>query len=126
MLKPKLKFVSALLFSVFLHPFAIARSQTPDWVAFPDKEWQTITPEAAGNHNLDAWNEWVKAMTKHTRGNSFQGEDHRGDRWGVTVTRGGYLIQTFGNPDYKFQTASLGKAFTITCLQLAIDEGLHQ
>jgi CubicO group peptidase (beta-lactamase class C family) len=42
----------------------------------------------------------------------------------VVITRGGYLIQTFGDPDYKYQTASLGKAFTMACLQLAIDEGL--
>ena len=33
-------------------------------------------------------------------------------------------MQTFGDPDYRYQTASLGKSFTMACLQLAVDEGL--
>ena len=32
-------------------------------------------------------------------------------------------IQTFGDPDYKYQTASGAKALVQACLQLAIDKG---
>ncbi len=98
-------------------------AKVPGWVVYPDKEWQALAPEEAGIRDVEAWNNWVKATTKSARGARFQGEDHSGDKWGVAITRGGYLIQTFGDPDYKFQTASLGKCFTMACLQLAIDEG---
>ncbi|MCI0625945.1 MAG: serine hydrolase [Acidobacteria bacterium] len=108
----------------------------PDWVVFPDKEWQRLTPEQAfpdegPSHitgsmavsNRDAWNAWVLAMNKKVRGAAWQGENHSDDSWGVAITWGGYLLQTFGDPEYRFQTASLGKAFTMACLQLALDEG---
>jgi len=101
-------------------------AQLPKWVVYPDKEWKVLTPDEAGIRDVAGWNQWVEATKKSARGASFQGEDHSGNQWGAAVTRGGYLIQTFGDPDYKFQTASLGKAFTIACLQLAIDEGLIQ
>ena len=96
----------------------------PDWVTFPDEEWQTITPEEAGIEDVETWNRWVEAARGRVRGAAFQGEDHGGDRWGVAITRGGYLIQTFGDSDYRYQTASLGKAFNRACLQLAVDNGL--
>ena len=99
-------------------------STIPDWTAFPDEEWQTLTPEEAGIRDVEAWNKWVDVTRKLARGASFHGEDHSGSKWGVAITRGGYLIQTFGDPDYKYQTASVGKTFTVACLQLAIDHGL--
>jgi len=99
-----------------------AQVATPAWVAFPDKEWRSLAPREAGVRDVDAWNQWVEATTKRAHGAGFQGEDHSGNQWGVAITRGGFLVQTFGDPDYRFQTASLGKAFTIACLQLAIDE----
>jgi CubicO group peptidase (beta-lactamase class C family) len=101
-----------------------AQAEVPAWVAYPDEEWRTLTPQEAGVRDVEAWNRWVEATKKSSRGASFQGEDHSGVQWGVAITRGGYLIQSFGDPDYKFQTASLGKCFTMACLQLAIDEGL--
>jgi hypothetical protein len=101
-----------------------AYAQVPEWVVYPDKEWQVITPKEAGIHDVAAWNTWVAATKKTARGASFQGEDHRGNKWGVAITRGGYLIQTFGDPDYKFQTASAAKAFIQACLQLAIEKEL--
>ena len=113
----------ALAFVVSLSCTA-AQAETADWVVFPGEQWQTLTPQQAGIRDVAAWNKWVEATKKRTRGASFQGEDHSDNKWGVAITRGGNLIQTFGDPDYKYQTASLGKAFTIACLQLAIDEGL--
>ena len=103
---------------------SVGVAETPDWVVYPETEWRTMTPAEAGIRDLDTWNRWVEAASKSSRGASFQGEDHSGNKWGVAITRGGYLIQSFGDADYKFQTASLGKAFTIACLQLAIDEKL--
>lgn len=105
---------------------ALTRGEVPDWVVFPEEEWQTLTPEEAGIRELGAWNKWVEDTKKSAQGASFQGEDHSDNQWGVVVARGGYLIQSFGDADYKYQTASLGKAFTIACLQLAIDEGRIQ
>ena len=103
---------------------ANANGQVPDWVVYPDKEWHVLTPEEAGIRDVQAWNRWVEATKKTAKGASFQGEDHRGNKWGVAITRGGYLIQTFGDPDYKYQTASGAKAFIQACLHLAIDKGL--
>ncbi len=109
----------------------------PGWVIFPEEEWQSITPEEAfaqpvSSHvtshaaktDLFEWNAWVSRMRDGVKGSAFFGEDHIGNRWGVAIAWGGYLLQTFGDPDYGYQTASLGKAFTMACLQLAVDEGL--
>jgi CubicO group peptidase (beta-lactamase class C family) len=103
---------------------ASAYAEGPDGVVYPDKEWKVLTAEEAGVRDVAAWNRWVAATTKPAKGASFQGEDHSGNKWGVAITRGGYLIQTFGDPDYEYQTASGSKAFVQACLQLAIDKGL--
>ena len=103
---------------------AQAPSSVPDWVTFPEEEWQTITPEEAGIEDVAAWDGWVEAARQKARGAAFQGEDHSGNKWGVAIARGGYLVETFGDPDYRYQTASLGKAFNRACLQLAVDDGL--
>lgn len=103
---------------------SLAQAEVPAWVAYPDKEWRTLTPREAGVGDIEAWNQWVQANKQSARGASFHGEEHSGAKWGVAITRGGYLIQTFGDPDYRFQTASVGKCFTMACLQLAIDAGL--
>ena len=114
----------------------------PAWVVYPEKEWQTITPEQAfpeevqsgttghaAHSDLSAWQGWVERMNERVRGASkdlpqYQRLDNRENQGGVAIAWGGYLLQTFGDPDYRFQTASLGKAFTMACLQLAIDQGL--
>ena len=113
----------------------VVREGIPEWVVYPDKAWQTITPEEAGINDLEAWNTWVSSTKEKVKGDSFyrssrargttrKGEDHSGSNWGVAIARGGYLLQTFGDPEFKFQTASLGKSFTLACLQLAIEDGL--
>ena len=99
-------------------------AQVPEWVVYPGGEWQTLTPEEAGITDLAAWSRWLAATTGKAHGGASFGEDHTGNKWGVAITRGGYLIQTFGDPDYKYQTASVGKTFSIACLQLAVDHGI--
>ena len=45
---------------------------------------------------------------------------------GAVLTRGGYLVWIWGNPAYKYQTASVGKAFSRVLIGLAVEEGLIQ
>jgi len=113
-----------LWIAVLLVCCAPARAQVPNWVVYPDKKWKTLSPQEAGITDVQAWNNWVEATKKTARGASLHGEDHSGRKWGVAITRAGYLVQTFGDPDYRFQTSSVGKCFTMACLQLAIDGGL--
>jgi len=93
--------------------------QIPDWVAFPDDELRMITPEEGG---LDArrFRAWARRQRPNL-GVGYGGQRPRGG--GVVLARGGYLIRTWGDPDFKFQSASLGKMFTRMALQLALDEG---
>jgi CubicO group peptidase (beta-lactamase class C family) len=94
-------------------------STIPDWVIFPEEEWIEITPAQAG-FDVVKFNE----ITSNIRGASWEGEVHEGNNWGSALARGGYLVKTWGDPEYRYQTASLGKAFTRAVLGLAVDEGL--
>ena len=96
-------------------------SEIPDWVAFPEDNWIQITPEQAG---LDAekFNNFLAGLD--VKGAAYGGEVHQGNDWGAVLTRGGYLVHTWGNGDYRFQSASLGKAFTFALIGLAEQEGL--
>ncbi|MCI0558526.1 MAG: serine hydrolase [Nitrososphaera sp.] len=104
--------------------YAMFPKVVPDWVVYPNVEWQTIASREAGIKDIADWSAWVAEAKGSLRGESFAGENHSTNQWGVALTRGGYLLQTFGDPDYKHQTASVGKAFTLACLQLAIDRGI--
>ena len=95
----------------------------PDWLTFPEDEWTQITPEEAGL-DPDKFQRFLAGMD--VRGADFGGEDHTGDKFGTVITRGGYLVHTWGDGDYKFQTASTGKAFTYALLGLAVQEGMVQ
>jgi CubicO group peptidase (beta-lactamase class C family) len=95
-------------------------AQVPEWVVYPDKEWKTITPQAAGLDSVK-WKAWV--ARQKPAGNDSWGQNPKRD-FGVVVTRGGYLLKIFGNANCEVQSASVGKAFTSFALQLAIDEGL--
>ncbi|MCZ6677006.1 MAG: serine hydrolase [Candidatus Poribacteria bacterium] len=92
----------------------------PDWVVFPEEDWETIAPEEAGL-DVEKWNAWVARQKPSGHSSWGQNPQHK---YGVVITRGGYLLKTFGDPDFKVNSASVGKAFTSLALQLAIDEGL--
>ena len=98
-------------------------TEIPDWVTFPEGDWTQITPEEAGldREKFDAFLSTIDA-----RGADFGGEDHIGNKFGTVITRGGYIVHTWGDGDYKFQTASTGKAFTYALLGLAVQEGMVQ
>jgi len=93
----------------------------PDWVAYPGEEWVNITPAAAG-FDVEAFNHIVD--NSHPRPGGFGGVTPDSTEWGAVLTRGGYLVQTWGNPDYKYQSASLGKSFTRAVVGISVDEGL--
>ena len=93
----------------------------PDWVTFPGGEWTEITPQEAGL-DVVAWRRLL--AERDVRGASYEGEVSEGDDWGTVFTRGGYLVHTWGNGDYRSQTASMGKAFTWAVLGLAVERGL--
>ena len=71
----------------------------PDWVTYPDGEWVEITPEEAGL-DVPAWCGLL--AERDVRGASWEGDVHEGDDWGTVFTRGGYLVHTWGNGDYKY------------------------
>lgn len=96
-----------------------AKAQVSDWVVYPNAEWQTITPEKAGL-DVAKWNAWV--ARQKPAGNDSWGQNPK-RTFGIVVTRGGYVLKTFGDADFRIQSASVGKAFTSFALQLAVDEG---
>lgn len=93
----------------------------PAWVTFPEKEWVRITPEQAG---LDAAKlQQVLDAAKIGPG-GFGGNHPTDKQWGAVLTRGGYLVQTWGDPSYKYQSASLGKCITRALVGLTVERGL--
>lgn len=121
-----MKTASALscMLSLFTTIFAHTASQAevPDWVTFPGERWERITPEKAGLDVLK-WDAWL--ARQEPAGHESWGQNPKRE-FGVVIARGGYLIKVFGDPDFKINSASVGKAFTSFALQLAIDEGLIQ
>ena len=93
----------------------------PDWVTFPDEDWLHITPKEAG---LDPAGFEAFLTGLDVKGAGFGGEDHSGDHWGAVLTRGGYLVHGWGDKDYRFQTASTGKAFMWALIGFAFEDGL--
>ena len=95
--------------------------QLPHWVTFPEDDWTQISPAQAGLDE-DGFAKFLGSLD--VRGASFGGEDHSGGKWGTVLTRGGYLVHTWGDRDYRFQTASVGKAFARALFGLAVEDGL--
>ena len=97
-----------------------APPETPAWVKFPGDRWETMTPEEAGL-DVKKFRAWVENQRPEF-GKEIGGQRPGGG--GVVITRGGYIVQEWGDPEFKHQSASLGKTFTRMALQLAIDDGL--
>ena len=96
-------------------------TEVPHWVTFPEDDWTTITPEEAGLDREKFQRFWASI---DVRGAAVGGEVHEGKDWGAVLTRGGYLVHVWGDRNYKFQTASLGKAFMRALFGLAVEEGM--
>ena len=71
---------------------------------------------------MEKFNEVLNGPT-FTRG---LGRKPAGERqWGADMlTQGGYLVHTWGDPAYKFQSASLGKCITRALFGLSVEAGL--
>ena len=93
----------------------------PDWVTYPDDDWEQITPEEAGL-DPDGFPQWVAGLD--VRGATFGGEDHTGNKFGTVLTRGGYLVHSWGDRLYAHHTASVGKALTWAVLGFAAMDGM--
>ena len=114
-----------LLFVLFLFQVIITQtvySQSyPEWVYFPKmgEKMPVVSPEEAG---LDTakFNKWANAVSPEIKMSGGQPESD----YGLLICRGGRIIRSWGNIDFKHQSASLGKAFLRLALQLAIDEKL--
>jgi CubicO group peptidase (beta-lactamase class C family) len=99
----------------------MTRPHLPDWVVYPMKDWLELTPQEAG---LDPVGFAAFLRTLAVRGADRGGEDHTASKWGAVLTRGGYVVHVWGDRNYRFQTASTGKAFMWVLLGLAASEGL--
>ena len=67
------------------------------------------------------WQEWIR--NQEPGPGSYGGVGHGDREWGAVLYLEGEPVAEWGNPDYAYQTASVGKAFTHLALLLAIDEG---
>ena len=95
-------------------------TEVPEWVVFPEAEWQK---ESLHSANIDSvrFSAWMDSLRPEF-GQGYGGQ--KPDTGGVMITYAGRVIQEWGDVNYRFQSASLGKTFTRMALQLAIDKGL--
>ena len=92
----------------------------PSWVVYPGKHWLPITPAQAGLDPI----KFEKVVAKaHTRPGTWGGIKLE-DKWGAVLTRGGYLVHTWGDPKFKFQSASLGKCITRALVGLSVERAV--
>jgi putative CocE/NonD family hydrolase len=96
----------------------------PDWVTYPGAQWTRITPEQAGLDAKKLKQLFVANDPSQLPGPGGWGgvkiEDHQ---WGAVLTRGGYLVHAWGDPDFRFQSASLGKSLTRVLVGLSAEAG---
>jgi CubicO group peptidase (beta-lactamase class C family) len=93
----------------------------PDWLTFPGEQWDPITPRQAGLHP-EAFAAAVAAVKVQAGG--WGGTTPGPQEYGAALTRGGYLVQTWGDPTFKTPSASLGKCLTRALLGLTVEAGL--
>ena len=93
----------------------------PEWVVFPKNSWQAITPLDAGL-DVDKWSRFLD--NSNVRGATQPSRESGRSQWGAVLTRGGYLLHSWGTPEFRGQTASVGKALTWAVFGVAVDDGL--
>ena len=109
--------VSACLFFSSVLAFEVSAT-VPDWAKYPKDQWHSASPAETG-FDPSEFRAWVSL---HDFAPDTVGGQNPGS-FGVVLARGGYIVATWGDPDFKFQTASAGKALTRMCVQLAVDQG---
>ncbi len=113
-------FMAASLLAASVTSVSAAPADIPDWVVFPGKEWKSLTPEQAGL-DTQKFCAWLKSQEPRFK-KAYAGQKPASG--GIVLARGGCILHTWGDPDFKYQSASLGKTFTRMVLQLAVDKGL--
>ncbi len=90
-------------------------------LTFPEQAWERASREELGLDNA-GWDEWFAAQNPSV---SLKfGRRATLNEWGAVMVKDGFLVANWGDPDYQYQSASVGKAFTKLALALAIDQGL--
>jgi len=92
-MKHKMKIVLVVFVSLGIIQTAAAQHNLPEWLVYPDEEWETVTPEEAGL-DAKAINEW--ARTEHRIG-GYTGE--KPGAYGAVFTRGGKIVATWGDTE---------------------------
>ena len=92
----------------------------PEWITYPEDDWTRISAQDAG-FDERSWQRYLQQCQVHA---AWEGKVHDSNDWGAVLTRAGYLVHSWGDRRYKFQTASVGKAFSWAAFGLAVDEGL--
>jgi len=115
--------VLVFAFLLATHDAARAEEQdrVPDGVVFPGAQWEKISHEQAGL-NVEEFNKILESSHVHAGG--WGGTEPKPHQHGAVLTRGGYLIQTWGDPKYRYQSASLGKCITRVLVGLSVEAGL--
>jgi CubicO group peptidase (beta-lactamase class C family) len=93
----------------------------PTWLTYPSSSWHQITPAEAGL-DADAFAAAVAAVPVQAAG--WGGTAPAAHEYGAALTRGGYLVHTWGDPTFKTPSASLGKCLTRALLGLTAEAGL--
>ncbi len=100
---------------------ATGRAHVPDEVVFPGDKWDRITPEQAGL-DVEKFNQLLRKA--NVRPGGWGGTKPTDKQWGAVLTRGGYIVHTWGDPKYKTQSASLGKCITRALFGLSVEAGV--
>ncbi|NLY00948.1 MAG: CocE/NonD family hydrolase [Rhodopirellula sp.] len=111
-----LGFAMALLFAE-----RATAAELPSEVVFPQEDWIRITPKQAGL-NAEEFGELLRRSDVH--GGGWGGNQPAEGQWGAVLTRGGYLVHTWGNSKARFQSASLGKCVTRVLFGMTVEAGL--
>jgi CubicO group peptidase (beta-lactamase class C family) len=87
---------------------------------YPEARWSPLSPAQAGFRHPEFGQEVARCRPTPS---TFWGEQHAAEDVAGVLTRGGYLVQTWGRwEDHCYQTASVGKAFTLALLGLASEK----
>jgi len=80
-----------------------------------------LSPEAAGLDHAAL----ERILAKAQLGPAGWGGTKPGrDQWGAVLVRGGYLVYTWGNPQYRTQSASLGKCLVRALFGISVERGV--
>lgn len=93
----------------------------PEWLTWPGDDWERITPEQAG---LDVEGFAAALAAAPVEAAGWGGTAPAPHEYGAALTRGGYLVHTWGDPGFKTPSASLGKCITRALVGITAEAGL--